>query len=137
MSGNQSAGVFENAATMKMKGWLLGSACWLISLLGCDAQPTPALSVGLTGGVNAGLIKSRDGNKTLLGRYTLGLTAERRLSEASRITGQLIYSQQGERVTLRSYSLFTGNTTEEQLIYLDYLSLPLLLRIQPKGKGSS
>lgn len=119
---------------MKEKRLIAWMICWLIGPLSCNAQATSSFRFGLTGGVNAGLIKNYGGYQSILWRYNAGITAEQRFSGAISLASELIYSKQGETVNMIGYTIYTGNTTDKQFIHFDYIALPVMLRVRPKGE---
>jgi Outer membrane protein beta-barrel domain len=119
---------------MKRKQLIVWILCWFIGPFVCSGQSTSAFRLGLIGGVNAGLIKNQAGYQSILWRYNAGITVEQRFSPAIGLIYQLIYSKQGETVNSRGYNAYTGKTTDKQVIGFDYMALPVMLRVRPKGE---
>jgi hypothetical protein len=92
-------------------------------------QPGISYKGGLTGGLNAAQLQQvvRSG---LLWQYNLGVILEQRFSRSVALAYQLLYSKQGSSTPV------TGLGGEDNLInQFDYLSLPILLRLNREAKS--
>lgn len=110
-------------------------ALYLVSLLNAYGQSPITYRLGVIGGANASQIKNNGGLQDILWRYNAGISLEQRFSPAVALAYELIYTRQGETVNNDYYSLSMGRTVQnKQVITFDYLALPIMLRVRPKGE---
>ncbi|MVM32136.1 outer membrane beta-barrel protein [Spirosoma sp. HMF4905] len=103
---------------------------YLTGSLNVRSQSVNSLRVGITTGLNAANVKTKDVYHNLLWRYNLGITLEKRFSPAVALVSHLLYSRQG--FANHAGIAADGSAIIEQTYTLDYLTLPLMLRVRPK-----
>ncbi|RRB06842.1 porin family protein [Larkinella rosea] len=120
---------------MKGNTFILYLLFWLIGSVSCQAQSIKTLRFGMTGGVNAGLIKKDHlGLQNILWRYKVGITVEKRFHKAMALVGEITYSRQGETVNADTYTIQTGTIKDTQIINFDYVAMPIMLRFRPRSE---
>lgn len=116
---------------MKAKLSMVLALC-LMSTVIAYSQTKINYRFGLTSGLNAALIKNSSGIQSFRWSYNAGLSLEQRFSPSFALAYQLLYSRQGETVDLKFGG--TGPTVGHQFITFDYITLPIMFRIRPKGE---
>ena len=121
--------------TFMKKTLILSGLSLLFGLLTAHGQRMTTYRFGITGGLNANQIKNDGGLQGILWRYNVGISLEQRFSPAIALAYQLVYSRQGESVN-NNYRLSasSGTVSNKQIIIFDYVALPIMLRVRPKGE---
>lgn len=103
-----------------------------LSLLVCLSATLTAygkngIRAGVIGGPNSSQIESHWGQGARLWKYNAGLAFTRPLPGNFSLSGELVYSREGNRSR--------PGTDTQRFTHFDYISLPTMVRFRPSGKA--